>query len=155
MLNTHPRTVLALLIASFTVGPTLAQIADDAQSSVTITKHLIAEDRGSEGFLRGDFVQSGSSLRITGEFRSTPLPVGTRVSFCLTTATRAIPLAVANVRFRGGVVRPERFAEFERNTVNRQSVPVVHKNDKLRVRFGSNGAKPMCTAPLLVTATFQ
>jgi hypothetical protein len=155
------RSIFAALILaaiSFTgvqaVAQSDADMADQAQSPTTKLLHAQGQSviGGIEAELRSTFrARANGRRQLNGELENINLPVGTKISFCLTTATQAVPLAVRSIK----IVAGKKIAEFEFNTENGQAVPNVNANYKLRARFGSNGTKPMCNAPLLVSGTYR
>jgi hypothetical protein len=75
--------------------------------------------------------------------------MGTAISFCLVKPTVTTPLAAPQTDAQG-------VAQFELNTQNGQTVPRVNSGDKLEARQGAmSSGTADCSAPLLVSATFQ
>jgi hypothetical protein len=148
-----------VLMAAFFAGHQAVAQSDDATaepSQATTTKLLNARGEsvvsGVEAELTSTFrARSNGRRQLNGELENINLPVGTKISFCLTTTTQAVPLAVRSIKLIAG----KKVAEFEFDTENGQAVPNVNGGYKLRARFGSNGTKPMCNAPLLVSGTYR
>jgi hypothetical protein len=129
-------------------------MAEPAQATTTKLLHAHTESviSGVEAELTSTFrARSDGRRQLSGELENINLPVGTKISFCLTTTTAAVPVAVRSIKLIAG----KKVAEFEFNTENGQAVPNVNANYKLRARFGSNGTKPMCNAPLLLSGTYR
>jgi hypothetical protein len=108
-----------------------------------------ANINGTQAELKGQFRIEAEGQRLRGELDNSGFTMGTAISFCLVKPTVTTPLAAPQTDAQG-------VAQFELNTQNGQTVPRVNSGDKLEARQGAmSSGTADCSAPLLVSATFQ
>lgn len=132
---------LSLLLGSCGGGDPVPEVELQADVKATIN--------GMQAELKGQFRIELGSKRLRGELDNSGFPMGTAISFCLVNSTGTTPLEAPQIDAQG-------VAQFELNTQNRQTVPQVNSGDKLEARQGAtSSATADCSAPLLISATFQ
>lgn len=108
-----------------------------------------ANINGIQAELKGQFRIEAEGQRLRGELDNSGFSMGTAISFCLVKPTGTTPLAAPQTDAQG-------VAQFELNTQTGQTVPRVNTGDKLEARQGAmSSGTADCSAPLLVSATFQ
>lgn len=121
----------------------------DPAGEIELQATAQANINGMQAELKGQFRIEAEGQRLRGELDNSGFSTGTAISFCLVKPTVTTPLAAPQTDAQG-------VAQFELNTQNGQTVPRVSSGDKLEARQGAmSSGTADCSAPLLVSATFQ
>jgi hypothetical protein len=111
---------------------------------------------GMQAELDGQFESEMEGKHLKAELDNANFATGTSISFCLVTASGSMPLAAPQIVSGMGMGMDQGVAEFELNSEMGQAVPNVAVGNKLEARQGAMASGMAdCSAPLLVSATFQ
>ena len=146
-------TVTICLLLSMATALVLAGCGGgDPRGETELQAQAQALIQGAQTELQGQFRIESDDRRLRVELDTGGLPLGQPVSFCLVTSSGSTPLSAPQLVTGKG----QEFAQFQLDSGAGQTVPSVIAGNQLEAREGASSSGAVdCSAPLLLSATFQ